>query len=459
MFAATMPHDNVPLQKTVPSAGQPAEWAVDIADPVTPDVSSASIALDSNVSTKVSPDTAASKAIPLATGDEPTRLAAWNNFHSVAIKSEGESNLSFRERLQQAGSQTIRAEANHEWRRIGTQDNRRQIDPAIVHQETFSPSKKVKVKNDEEIDLDSGDESTAFPSAENAHVDVSTTKVKNDEEIDLDSGDESMASPSAQNAYVDVSTTKDTPTQEAPVDTPATTDGAGDSRSLVDQAVRDRLPASLSRPVVPAAREAKKVNPPGIHNKLTRFLALDKPNNRDPYLQLLEISPVSDQENIRCQRPYRLQYDKEWLAITRVFADELHLGDPSVPVPPNLGEEEYMKKILEEEDWVEENLVKKDLMNVPFNFQCSAPKYDPAVPLSTKEQPMEFNNIQTAEFTKLLQIPNKFETSDEERVARHNAGPRPMAPGRPFGGHVRWNYRGPGRGRGGRGGRGRGRDL
>jgi lariat debranching enzyme len=117
-FAAAMPHDNVPLQKTVPSADQPAEWAVDIAGPVTPDISSASLALDSNVSSKVSPDTTVSKAIPRATGDEPTRLAAWNNFHSFAIKSEGEANLSLRERLQQAGPQTIRAEANHEWRRI-----------------------------------------------------------------------------------------------------------------------------------------------------------------------------------------------------------------------------------------------------------------------------------------------------------------------------------------------------
>jgi len=451
MFAAAMPHGNVSLRKTELSADQPAEWAVEIAGPVTPPSPSLAQEKKNDVSPKGSLNTGP-RVSPLATGDEMTRLAAWNTFQSVANKAEGESALSLRERLQQGEHDNIRMHTNHEWKRLSTHEDTRHFDDAVVHHESFGAPKKLKVENDEEIQLDLSDDdhdsTSTAPVPQGMLGSPKPAKVQNNEEIDLESGDESMGSPSA-NASVNMSTT---------------IDGVGDSRSLVDQAIRNKLPASLSRPVFPTAQEAKKTFPATIHNKITRFLALDKPGNRDPYLKLIEVHPISDQENVQCQRPYRLQYDKEWLAITRVFASDLHLGDPSVPIPADLGEEEYLKRILEEEDWVEENLVKKGLMDVPFNFQRSAPKYDPAIPLSTTEQPMEYSNLQTSEFTELLQIPNKFEVSDEERLARHSAGPRPMAPGHFHGGRGNSFWRGPGRGRGGRGGgrggrsgRGRGR--
>ncbi|KAJ5241662.1 lariat debranching enzyme C-terminal domain-containing protein [Penicillium citrinum] len=90
----------------------------------------------------------------------------------------------------------------------------------------------------------------------------------------------------------------------------------------------------------PPAKESprpRRITPPAIKNKLTKFLALDKPNNHDRYFRLLDLAPVSDQTATDNHHPYRLQYDREWLAITRVSAGDLVLGDQSSKVPADLG--------------------------------------------------------------------------------------------------------------------------
>ncbi|KAJ5178540.1 RNA lariat debranching enzyme [Penicillium coprophilum] len=198
--------------------------------------------------------------------------------------------------------------------------------------------------------------------------------------------------------------------------------------------------------------------PENIKNLVTQFLTLDKPHNHDDFVELLEIEPISEQDDAAVESSLRLQYDKEWLAILRTFADELEFGgQPNGPVPFHKGYEVYQQRIAEEEEWVQENIVKAGLMNVPTDFVVTAPIYDPHVSIDTHEQPKEYTNPQTAAFCKLIGIENKFDMSNEERQARMEAGPRPEAPRQHFQGHRGGRGGRGGRGRGGRGGRGPGR--
>ena len=176
---------------------------------------------------------------------------------------------------------------------------------------------------------------------------------------------------------------------------------------------------------------------------------MDKPLPRDEFIELLEIEPISEEPSHQIERPFRLQYDPEWLAITRVFANELELGNPSAHVPAHKGDDHYKHRIEEERAWIDEHVVKADRLDVPNNFVQTAPPYDPLVPITTDEQPPEYTNPQTTYFCDLIGIDNRFDVSDEERQARALAGPRPDT------------FRGRGNSRGGRrathrGGRGRG---
>ena len=212
--------------------------------------------------------------------------------------------------------------------------------------------------------------------------------------------------------------------------------------TTVPDDIRAQLPSSFSRPVplvvpLPAPR--------AITNTMTSFLALDKCLPHRKFLQVLEIEPISIHNPPATSHPYTLCYDREWLAITRIFASELVLGDPSSRVPQDRGEKHYQALIDTEELWVERNLVESGKMTIPENFERTAPVYDPEVGIGTKEQPLEYTNPQTAQFCDLVGIPNSFDISEDERARRRIIGPRPDTPGS-----------GAGRGSGRRGG---GRDT
>ncbi|KAJ5894904.1 DBR1-domain-containing protein [Penicillium taxi] len=265
---------------------------------------------------------------------------------------------------------------------------------------------------------------------------VDNEPIKNDDEINLDSSSESEhGSPVAKRVTLE---TKDD--MFAPSSTP-----------IIPDDIRSKLPASLSRPSWQTEQNlpTKPSIPEAIRNKVTKFMALDKPGGHGPYLDLIEVNAVSEQGEVALERPFRLQYDPEWLAITRVFAEDLKLGDRSAKVPDDLGQAAYLDSIIHAESWVKENIIEPGLLDVPINFTITAPVYDPSVPITTNEAPPEYNNPQTDEFCKLLGISNKFVLSDEERAARAEAHAQlPDEPER--------SYRGHGRGRGGRG-RGSGR--
>ncbi|KKF92266.1 Lariat debranching enzyme [Ceratocystis platani] len=59
---------------------------------------------------------------------------------------------------------------------------------------------------------------------------------------------------------------------------------------------------------------------------------------------------------------FKLQYDPEWLAINRVFAKHIKVGDPAAENPPDLGEEAYIPLINAEKEWVQTEILRCTLL-------------------------------------------------------------------------------------------------
>ena len=224
----------------------------------------------------------------------------------------------------------------------------------------------------------------------------------------------------------------------------------------VSDSLRAQLPASFARPNQAKSPSIMSV-PKAITNITTRFLALDKCLPHRKFLQILEIDAVSEPNETAAVFPHELCYDMEWLAITRVFASDLVVGDPSSQVSPNRGEAYYHALIEKEQAWVEENIVNQKKTAIPVNFELTAPVYDAAVGIGTKEEPKEYTNPQTVKFCGMLGIPNPFDISSAEREARRLSGSRKEAPRSRGGrGGFRGGARGGGRGEKGGSRRGRG---
>ena len=264
---------------------------------------------------------------------------------------------------------------------------------------------------------------------------------KNADEIDLDMDDE--GEPAKQPTATTSATTAASNSEQ-----PRSSDISSD--------IRSQLPASFTRQQSPPRqKQSAPLPPPEITNKRTQFLALDKclPNRK--FLQILDVDPLSAPTTHNVPR---LTYDKEWLAILRVFASY----DPHQPNPPNLGEAAYTPLIFQEEEWVEENLVRQGKMGIPDNFAITAPVYDGrAIGSVGREQPKEYSNPQTNAFCEMLGIRNWFDASEKDREEMRRAKTVKNESERMNGGGGRGRGWGGGRGRGGgRGGgdgRGRGR--
>lgn len=262
--------------------------------------------------------------------------------------------------------------------------------------------------------------------------------VKNADEIDLDLDDDSADEPQANTNKASLPTTPPAPPHSAE-------ESQGEKLTLPED-IRAQLPASFTRP--PTSHHQSKPeplpHPPTITNKITNFLALDKCLPHRKFLQLLEIDPLAPSTPAS---PLHLTYDPEWLSILRVFAPH----DPHQPSPPNLGEAAYQPLIAEQRGWVEENVVQKDKLLIPENFEPTAPVYDGRDIRSVgREQPPEYSNPQTAAFCEMLGIPNHFDASEEDHEERRVRKMAMIEAERQAGGEG-----GSGRGRGG-GGRGRG---
>ncbi|KAK0649600.1 lariat debranching enzyme, C-terminal domain-containing protein [Cercophora newfieldiana] len=106
---------------------------------------------------------------------------------------------------------------------------------------------------------------------------------------------------------------------------------------------------------------------------------------------------------------FDLNYDEEWLAITRACFAGLQIADPeTLVVAPSRGKKVAAMTLDEERKWVKENIVDKGLLSIPRDFVAHAPVHNPDLVVTPDMQPLEYPNQQTARFCELLQIPNKF---------------------------------------------------
>lgn len=399
-----------------------------------------------------------------------SRLSAWNSFHDVAIKREREETARI---LADRSTQGPPPEITHNltWKRVNTDMdgmNRKVIATERPEGEENRESKKLKIQhtsdtvnNSDGINLDVDNHSNRSSPVKgtfhlgNASKEGASNGFIGTPKKTRHGSKEAQRSPSAGVSETLRSQLPSSFARPEPGPKPA---------ADVSDTLRNKLPASFTRPE-PATSPQNGPFPTAISNKTTSFLALDKCLPNRDFLQLVEISPISEQEGAVHEQPYRLQYDKEWLAITRVFADHLEFGNPNAKIPADKGDAVYKPLIEKEEEWIEEHVVKPGKLAVPDNFSPTAPFYDPSIPITTEQQPPEYTNPQTSQFCQLIGIDNKFHLSNEERQARMDAGARPSN-GRDGGfGHFNRRAAGSpnkgsgnrGRGRGGGGGRGRGR--
>ncbi|KAJ5159525.1 Lariat debranching enzyme [Penicillium canariense] len=371
-FPAAMPHDGASLRKIEFPADQPPVWGVEAQAPVAS--SSVVSPVSAPLKTKARSPAPANIRSPFKAEPQPESVGSTTD---SIFDSHGGPSMASNQVREASG---LDHERRNAWMQMaGGAAQAFEHQTRVDHQQAFLAMIQEMKKGNSET---------------KAEAPAPNDAPKNDDEIDLDSGSESDKSGSGNPS----------PVKAAKLIIPISTDGSDDAgptpeEPLVDRAVaegmRSKLPSSFSRPAAPAnvhenssnnnSRPRKPV-PAAISNKLTRFLALDKPHNRDDFLHLTNIRPFKTgvgEESPTSKSLLRLQYDKEWLAITRVFANDLALGDVAADVPADQGEDFYLSRIMEEEKWVEEHLVQQDLMNIPYNFQHSAPKFDPEVSITT----------------------------------------------------------------------------
>ncbi|KAI5354063.1 hypothetical protein L3X38_006958 [Prunus dulcis] len=170
----------------------------------------------------------------------------------------------------------------------------------------------------------------------------------------------------------------------------------------------------------PAAQLLEKLKPPywfsaHLHCKfaalvqheedvsVTNFLALDKCQPGRKFLQVIEIESEPG--------PYEIQYDEEWLEITRRFNSNFPLTNRSA---------NFWNVHLDKQDcrqWVRRNLQARGAR--PFEFTQTAPPYNPSNFVPSGTFPEYTRNPQTESLLQFLELPYLLDnTSESSQVPR-----------------------------------------
>jgi len=147
-----------------------------------------------------------------------------------------------------------------------------------------------------------------------------------------------------------------------------------------------------------------------VSHARTRFLALSKCipwKSIKEHLQLEHIRPATKTSESSNISKFRLEYDPEWLAITRAF--NCALGGTSKDASQSKSKDtDIGKNISRERSWVDENLVAKGNLTIPEDFVPTAPAHTPGSPEISKNQNIGYSSPQTASFCQMLGIENMF---------------------------------------------------
>ncbi|XP_077215417.1 lariat debranching enzyme-like isoform X2 [Tasmannia lanceolata] len=138
----------------------------------------------------------------------------------------------------------------------------------------------------------------------------------------------------------------------------------------------------------------------GEGGPITEFLALDKCLPGRQFLQILEIESGPG--------PYEIQYDEEWLAITRKLNSLLPLTKKSV----QFGDQKV--DIQDDRHWVANKL--KVRGSKPFDFTQTVPSYKPSQSISNNFSSGYCRNPQTELFLQFLGLPYLLDGTRESQT-------------------------------------------